>query len=78
MPPINFYGRHATVANLSKGQYLAVRCGTRWCRHLGTVTPGSWPPRVPITTKLCDLPRMMRCTKCGRRSSETEVSVLQR
>jgi hypothetical protein len=78
MPPIFFYGRHATVASLGKGQYLAVRCGIRHCRHTGSVTPGTWPPRVPINTKLCDLSKLLRCTKCGRRSPETEVTVLRR
>lgn len=78
MPSIGYYGQHMTVANLRKGQYLAVRCGTRFCRHVGYVTPGTWPQRVPITTKLCDLPKLLRCTKCKRRSPRTEVDVLQR
>ena len=78
MPPIGFYGSHATVANLRKGEYLAVRCGMRWCRHVGYVMPGTWPQRVPITTKLCDLQRLLRCSKCGRRSEDTKISVLHR
>jgi hypothetical protein len=40
MPPIEFYCRHATVANLRKGQFIEVRCGFRFCRHVGAVTPG--------------------------------------
>jgi hypothetical protein len=78
MPPIEFYGRCATIANLGKGLYLEVRCGFRFCRHVGEVTPGNWPQRIPITTKLCDLPALLRCTKCGRKSTATSVIVLRR
>jgi hypothetical protein len=78
MPPIEFYGRFATVANLGQGKYLAVRCGNRFCRHAGTVMPGTWPQRVPVTTRLCELPSLLRCTKCGKRSPSTKVTVLQR
>ena len=63
MPRIEFYGRFATVANLGQGKYLAVRCSVRFCGHAGYVMPGTWPQRVPITTKLCDLPSLLRCTK---------------
>lgn len=78
MPPIEFYGRFATVAHLGKGQYLEIRCGFRFCRHAGVLTPGTWPKRVPITTRLCDLPALMRCTKCGRKSEKTRVVVVRR
>lgn len=78
MPPLEFYGRLATIAHLGKMQYLEVRCGFRFCRHVGSVTPGSWPQRIPITTKLCDLPILLRCTKCGRKSPNSRVIVLRR
>ena len=78
MPRIEFYGRYATIANLGQGKYLAVRCGNRFCGHSGNVMPGIWPHRVPISTKLCDLPNLLPCTKCGKRSPATKVTVLQR
>lgn len=73
MPPIEFYGSRATVAHLGKMQYLKVRCGFRFCRHIGAAVPGTWPQRIPITTKLCDLPGLLRCSKCGRKSRDTRV-----
>jgi hypothetical protein len=78
MPPIAFYGAGFTVAQLGKGQYIEVRCGFRFCRHAGIVTPGTWPKRIPLTTRLCNLPALLRCTKCGHKSPNTRVIVLRR
>ena len=77
MPPIGYYGPHTRLWDLGKGQHLEVLCGN--CRHKGKVTPGSLPPHIkPAQVKLVDLPKMLKCNRCKRKSPRTEVFVLSR
>jgi hypothetical protein len=77
VPPIGYYGPHTRLRDLRKGQHLEVRCGN--CRHKGKVTPGSLPSHIkPAQVKLVDLPKMLKCTWCKRKSPRTEVFVLSR
>lgn len=65
----------ATLADLRKNEYLRVQCGH--CRHAGFVLPRD-TPHIPNSTRLTDLPMLLKCTRCGRKSTRTTVQVYRR
>lgn len=56
---------YATIADLERGEWLEARCGcgrvTKW------VPPAELP--VPLTTKLTDFQRRLKCTWCLKRGT---------
>jgi hypothetical protein len=72
----------ASIATLGKGEFLFIRCGAsvngRPCNHTGVVTPLTWPAGFDAKTPIRDLPKFLKCSKCGRRSRETRISIWHR
>jgi hypothetical protein len=72
----------ASIATLGKGEFLFIRCGAsvngRPCTHTGIVTPLTLPACVDLKTPIRDLPKLLKCSKCGRRSRETRVAIWHR
>ena len=68
-------GAQATLGDLRKREYLRVKCGN--CHHAGFVLPRD-TPHIPNSTKLIDLPMLLKCIRCGRMSIGTTVHVYLR
>jgi hypothetical protein len=72
----------ATLRDLGKGEFLFIRCGAwvrgRRCGHTGIVLPSTLPRRFDLQARLRDLPKFLHCSKCGKRSAETRISVWHR